>query len=81
MGIFTLQCGLASILPVAPIFLSRHSSTSIMLQRDVKAHIFFEAHLIRSLFLAIKKGKLGLDQGEFSGVRLGIEIDEKEALS
>ena len=60
MGIFTLQCGLASILLVAPIFLSRHSASSIMLQHDAKAHIFAEAHLVHSLFLAIKKGKLGL---------------------
>ena len=59
-GIFMLQRGLASILPVAPIFSPRHNVSSITLQRDGKTYIFDEAHLVRSLFFAIKKGKLGL---------------------
>ena len=67
MGIFMLQRGLPSILPVAPIFLPRRSASSITLQRDAKAHIFVKAHLIRSLVLAIKKGKLGLGMWELGG--------------
>ena len=68
VDIFTIQRGLASSPPIASDFChtvapnpSRYSvmSSSIFLPKPI------------SLFLAIKKGKLGLEKGEFSGRVLG----------
>ena len=71
VGIFTLQRGLDLILQVAPIFLPRRRASSITLERDAEAHIFSEAHLVCSLFLAIKKGKLRLGQEKSLGGSMG----------
>ena len=59
MGIFILLRGLSLSLRVASISSPRCSSKSIMLQRDVEAHVFAEAHFFRSLGFGIKGIKLG----------------------
>ena len=64
VGIFTLQCGLASSLLVAHIFLPRHSAKSITLQRDVEAHVFIEAHFFRSLGFWHKGDQIRAFSGE-----------------